>query len=37
MLTLSLSLALSKTDYKIACSCHAKLYYRMKKYSSSKT
>ncbi len=30
------SLALSKTDYKVARSCHTKLYYRMNKYPSSK-
>ncbi len=30
------TLALSKTDYKIARSCHTKLYYRMLKYPSNK-
>ena len=30
------SLVLSKTDYKVARSYHAKLYYRMHKYPSSK-
>lgn len=30
------SLALSKTDYKVARSCHTKLYYRMRKYPSIK-
>jgi hypothetical protein len=30
------TLALSKTDYKIARECHTKLYYRMLKYPSNK-
>lgn len=30
------TLALSKTDYKIARNCHTKLYYRMLKYPSNK-
>ncbi|HNM38597.1 MAG TPA: hypothetical protein PKI33_16110, partial [Anaerolineales bacterium] len=29
-------LSISKTDYKVARSCAAKLYYRMNKYPSSK-